>query len=240
MSFALRRPRLVTAVAVGAAFAVLCGLGTWQISRLQWKLGLIERIETRLAAPAVPLPSGSIVPDDWQYRHVTVAGTFQHSREIHLYGANTRGVPGFLIITPLIRPDAPTVLVSRGWVPRDHKDPATRSQGQVAGPVRITGIVHLPWPRRTFVGDNMPAENMWFYGDIDAMARHLGLDRYAPVFVDADATQNPGGLPEGGQTRVKLPNDHLQYALTWFGLALALAVMFVYAHARREESDLNA
>lgn len=237
MTWPFRRPRPAAAIAAAAAFALLAGLGTWQLQRLSWKLGLLHRIETRLAEAPVPLPAAGIVPDDWQYRRVFVDGRFDHAKEIHLYAASKRGEPGFLIFTPLERPDGSTVFVDRGWVPTERKDAKTRAEGQVAGPVHVVGIVRLPWPRHPFVAQNLPGENLWFYGDIDAMARQAGVTRYAPVFVDADATPNPGGLPEGGQTRVNVPNDHLQYALTWFGLAAVLLVMFGYAHLRREETD---
>jgi surfeit locus 1 family protein len=231
----LRRPHPAAAAGALAAFVILCGLGIWQVERLHWKLGLIDRIQQRLAAPPVPLPTSGIAPDAWQYRRVAVDGVFHHDRESHVFGANKYGDSGWLVITPLERPDGSYVFVSRGWVPQDRKDPKTRLEGQVKGPVHIVGIVHLPWPRGLFVGPNEPAKNVWFYGDIDAMARHDGIRHYAPVFVDADATPNPGGLPIGGQTRVRLPNNHLEYAITWFALAAALLVMFVYAHARRQE-----
>lgn len=231
----MRRPRPAAAIGALAAFALLCGLGIWQIERLHWKLGLIARVEQRLSAPPVALPTSGIVPDAWQYRRVEVDGVFHHDGEIHVFGANKFGDSGWLVITPLQRPDGSYVFVNRGWVPQDRKDPATRTQGQVEGPVHIVGIVHLPWPRGLFVGRNTPEKNVWFYGDIDAMARQDRIKDYAPVFVDADATPNPGGLPVGGQTRVNLPNNHLQYAITWFALAGALLVMFLYAHARPQE-----
>lgn len=239
MNVSIRRPRPITAIAVGLAFLFLAGLGAWQVKRLFWKLDLIHRIETRLTEAPVPLPTGALNPDEWQYRRVIVEGVFHHDQEIHLYGANKRGVPGFLVLTPLERPNREFVFVERGWVPEDHKAASTRPAGQVKGPVRVVGVVHLPWPRHTFVGRNLPQQNVWFFGDLAAMAEHAGIRNYAPVFVDADATPNPGGLPEGGQTRVNLPNNHLQYAITWFGLALALVGMFVYAHATPQQTQFG-
>lgn len=235
-TLSMRRPRVITAILVGLAFLMLVGLGVWQIQRMYWKVNLIHQMETRLSAPPVALPHGGIDPEEWRYRRVELDGTFRHDQEIHLYAMDKWGQPGFLIFTPLQRPDGSFVFVERGWVPNDHKDPVTRAAGQVTGPVHIVGIVHLPWPRHMFVGRNLPEQNVWFFGDIDAMARHAGIRDYAPVFVDADATPNPGGLPIGGQTRVNLPNNHLQYALTWFGLALVLLVMFIYGHMRPAEA----
>ena len=238
MTLLLRRPHPAAAIGVTLALALLVGLGAWQIQRLFWKLDLIEQIETRLAAPLAALPSGPTDPTEWRYRRVFVEGVFRHDREIHLYAANTRGLPGFLVITPLEQPDGSIVFVNRGWVPDSRKDPGTRQTGQVQGPVRVVGIVRAPWPRHAFVGKNLPERNVWFYGDIDAMAAHLGIRNYARVFVDADATPNPGGLPVGGQTRVRLSNNHLQYAITWFALAMVLTAMFVYAHRQPGDSNL--
>lgn len=239
MNLFLRRPSLAAAIGTALVFLLLIGLGIWQVQRLFWKLDLIHQIETRLTAPPVALPAGPIDPEQWRYRRVFVRGTFHHDQEIHLFAANARGVPGFLVFTPLQRPDGSIVFIDRGWVPDSRKDPGTRPAGQVKGPVTVVGVVRAPWPRHMFVGKNLPKQNIWFYGDIDAMAAHLGIRNYSRVFVDADATPNPGGLPEGGQARVNLPNNHLQYAITWFALAIVLIVMFVYAHRVPQEAPLD-
>ena len=234
MSFNLfaRRPGAAAIILGAAAFSLLVGLGVWQIWRLVEKRQLIATIETRITAPAVDLPASGVEPAAWRYRRVRLRGVFQHDREFHLFSTNRAGKSGYQVITPLVRPDGLVVLVDRGWVPADRKDPATRPQGQVAGEVTVVGLVHAPWRRGWFVPANDPARNLWFYGDLAAMAAHLGAARVAPVFVDADATPNPGGLPVGGQTKIVIRNDHLQYAITWFALALALAVMFVLYHRR--------
>jgi surfeit locus 1 family protein len=214
------------------AILVLLGLGAWQVQRLAWKQALIDTVEAQLAAAPVALPSNVGDPQDWLYRRVTLSGHFHHDHEIHLLAQTKRGNLGYQIITPLERPDGSFVLVNRGWVPTERKDPASRPEGLVEGEVSIEGIVRLPWKQGLFIPDNDPAANIWFYGDLAAMAKQAGVA--APEFmVEAGPAPNPGGFPIGGQTRVTFRNDHLQYALTWFALAVALAVIF-YLFGRRK------
>lgn len=237
MSAPAARRDLLAVVFAGLGFLILIGLGTWQVQRLTWKTELIETIERHMALPLAPLPADVADPQEYRYRRVTVEGIFHHDKEIHLFAHSRAGEPGFQIITPIERPDGSFVFVNRGWVPEPLKDPMMRPQGQVSGPITVTGIGRPGWQpawlHRWIVPDNRPDTNLWFFGDLNAMAAHFGITQYAPIFVEADATPNPGGWPQGGQTRIEIRNDHLQYALTWYSLAVALAVMFVLARRRR-------
>jgi surfeit locus 1 family protein len=215
-------PSLMTLVAL----AVLVGLGVWQLQRLHWKSEIIATIETQMTLPASPLPAGDINPEEWRYRKAQVEGRFHHDKEIHMYAASAKGKPGYLIITPLERPDGSFVFFNRGWVPMDKRNPETRKEGQIEGLVTLAGIGRKPWLQNTFVADNEPKANIWFYGDLDGMAKFHEIVHYAPIFLEADETPNPGGLPIGGQSRVKISNDHLNYALTWFSLAVALLIVY--------------
>nr|WP_205790156.1 SURF1 family protein [Microvirga makkahensis] len=217
------------------AFAILIGLGSWQLQRKAWKESLIQQIETR--AYGEP---GSILPEaEWsgwradqdEFRKVRVTGTFLHDLETPVYGlapGTRQGAPlqGYYIITPLRLPTGAIVMVNRGIVPIELKDPAGRPQGQPAGEVTVTGLVRAPEARNPFTPENDPARNTWFTRDPQALAEVRGLERVAPFLIDADATPNPGGWPRGGQTQLILPNNHLQYALTWYGLALTLIGVF--------------
>jgi surfeit locus 1 family protein len=228
-----------------AALAVLIGLGVWQLKRLQWKNALIAQVAARMSAPAARLPSES----EWknigagdEYRRVTAVGTFRHDREALLYTVEPEerrpGGPGYLVLTPLVLADGSAVIVTRGFVPLDRKDAATRRQGQVAGRVSVTGLLRLPEEKRWFTPANDAAKGAWYRRDPAEIAAALGLARAAPFVIDADAAPNPGGLPAGGRTHLAFPNNHLQYAFTWFGLALTLVGVFaVFAwqrlHGRR-------
>ncbi|MCC7276540.1 MAG: SURF1 family protein, partial [Alphaproteobacteria bacterium] len=167
---------------------------------------------------------------------VAATGTFRHDRELYVAAVSRRGNDGYQIVTPLIRAAGPPVLVNRGWVPKDRKEPATRAAGQVEGTVTVEGIARTRQVRRGLVPENQVDRNLWFTMDLPVMAEAAGLPEVLPLYVEAGDAPNPGGYPLGGQTRISLPNDHLQYALTWFLLALALAVIYVSYH--RPKTDL--
>lgn len=223
---ARRRSLLWLTVCAVPAFLVLLGLGTWQLERRAWKLDLLAARTTALAAAPVALPETIPDPDALDYRRVWVEGEFRHDREMHLIGRFYRDKPGYQIVTPLILADGSAVLVNRGFVPLDKVDPASRPAGQVTGPVRVEGAVRLSVRPGWLTPDNQPDKNVWFAPDLAQMAAAAGLARVRPVFVEAGPEPNPGGLPIGGQTQIDLPNDHLQYAITWYSLAVALAVIY--------------
>jgi surfeit locus 1 family protein len=110
-------------------------------------------------------------------------------------------------------------LVNRGFVPKERRAPASRTDGQIEGPVSVTGLIRLDEPEGRFLRANRPAEERWYSRDVTAIAAARGIDDAAPFFIDADATANPGGYPIGGLTVVSFRNTHLIYALTWFALA---------------------
>lgn len=202
-------------------FLLFAGLGIWQVDRLRWKLDLIDRVEARLAAPPEvigrPPALASLPPRDLEYRKVRVTGTFDHERETLVEALTERGA-GFWVMTPLRTAGGP-VLVNRGFVPKERRAPASRTDGQIEGPVSVTGLIRLDEPEGRFLRVNRPAEERWYSRDVTAIAAARGIDDAAPFFIDADATANPGGYPIGGLTVVTFRNTHLIYALTWFALA---------------------
>ena len=216
---------------------VLLGLGTWQLERLAWKRGLIAEREIGLAAPAQTLPAAAGAWADWNFRPVVVEGVFRHDLE-QLFGvAAIDGRVGHHVLTPLVRSDGAAVLIDRGWVPADRAHPAARRQGQVAGPIRLSGIARYRGDDRPgwFTPANQPEQGLWYWYDLAALEAGLGLE-LLPLVIEADATPNPGGLPLGGRTRTELPNNHLQYAITWYGLAAGLAVVWIaFGFARGRE-----
>ncbi len=231
------RPAFWPTVITVPALALLIALGTWQSQRLFWKLDLIASIERGMAADPVPLPAGELNPADWNYRRVTLRGAFDYSREFHMLAHSERGNFGYHIIVPFKRSDAPGyVLVNRGWVPPEHKQPQTRAEGQVPGEVILTGIAKAPWPKGYFIPDHDAKGNLWYHGDAAGMLAEAGIKDAPLLFVDADAAPaNPGGWPRGGQTRLTLPNNHLAYAFTWYSAAVVLAVIYVLWHRRRQQ-----
>lgn len=221
-----RRRAAVALVAGLLAIALFVGLGTWQVERRAWKLGLIAATEAHLHAPPVPAPG----PDGWgrigradAYTRVAATGTFLHDRETLVQALTERGA-GWWVVTPLRTTRGFTLLVNRGFVPTDRAAPATRPMGQVAGPVRVVGLLRLTEPGGALLRANQPAAGRWFSRDVAAIAAARRVaGPVAPYFVDADAAPVPGGLPVGGLTVVRFANNHLAYAVTWYGLALVTA-----------------
>jgi surfeit locus 1 family protein len=210
--------------------AILISLGVWQLHRLAWKEALIARIEARVHAPPAPLPPerdwSALKPEDYEYRHVTLRGRFDGREALVFRGSGPEAGegPGYLLLAPLILPDGSAVIVNRGFVPGSPQDAA--SHVLPLGEVSVTGLMREPEPRNLFTPADQPDKDQWFTRDPGAIARHFGLSRAAPFSVDADNSGDPKALPRGGTTVIAFPNNHLGYALTWFGLALALAGVF--------------
>jgi surfeit locus 1 family protein len=232
-------PVLFTAL----AGALLIGLGVWQLHRLAWKEALLARIDARIHAAPEPLPPPSdwaaLRPDDYDYRPVTVTGTFLYADEALVFEGAPSGDlagagPGYLVLTPLQLASGATVIVNRGFVPLDHMDPATRQAANIAGPVSVTGLMRPPQSRNLFTPADAPAEGRYFTRDPMEIAAHFGLKDPAPFTIDREEKNiPPGGWPRGGTTLIDIPNNHLGYALTWFGLAIGLFGVFAAFAWRR-------
>lgn len=218
---------------------LLClGLGFWQIERLFWKEGLIAQRQAAVTAAPIAVPRSLEEARDMEFRHVSAEGVFLHDKEVFLGATSEAGRQGYQVLTPLREADGDIVFVNRGFIPGELKDPAKRALGQAAGTVQVHGLLRLPPAKRPawFLPDNRPDLNYWFWVDLSAMSAADNLERVAPFYIDADATPNPGGWPKGGVTRLALPNNHLQYAITWFSLAVALIVIYVLFHRRNGEA----
>jgi surfeit locus 1 family protein len=233
MSIAANGPsRLVFWGAVAVALTVLIGLGTWQMERREWKLGLIERIEQRAHGEPISL---TLAKEFWQrkgdveYYRVLLVGRFRHEEERYLFTVE-EGTPGWRVITPLVTASSDIVLVDRGFVPEELKNPGTRKEGQIAGTVELVGLARAPLSPGWFTPAGDPARNQWFARDVGGMTASLPANERAhvvPFLVEAEAENVPGGWPRGGVTRLTLTNRHLEYALTWYGLALSLVVVAI-------------
>lgn len=223
-------------VLVGCVFGITA-LGVWQVERRTWKLALIERVEARIHAAPGPIPLVESWPainaSDDAYRRVRVTGHFLHERETRVKAVTDIG-SGFWVVTPLRTQAGFTVLVNRGFVPGERRDPATRREGNPEGDVTVTGLLRMTEPGGAFLRTNDPAAGRWYSRDVGAIAAAHDLQHVAPFFIDADAAANPGGYPIGGLTVVRFQNNHLIYALTWFALAFMLCGwLFIAARERR-------
>lgn len=222
-----------------AAFA----LGVWQVKRKAWKEELLEHMHRRIHRNPIPLPLTMEEIDKLDYCPVTLTGTFDHSKELYL-GPRTQinvenhqggggGIfsstkSGYNIITPFKPNDRDYyILINRGWVPSDRKNPAHRTEAQITGEITLNGIIRLPEKREPFMLKNNPERNQWVYRDVDKMAEVAGT---APIFIDAaEDSWIPGG-PIGGQTNLSIRNEHMQYIITWFSLCAVTSYMWYHQY----------
>ncbi|HEY0818150.1 MAG TPA: SURF1 family protein [Rhizobacter sp.] len=234
------RPVLWVTLLLAGLFALagFVALGMWQINRLTWKTELIERIEQRVKAAPVAAPG----PAEWQgltdtsaeYRRVTLRGRYAHDAET-LVQATTALGSGYWVLTPMRTEQGFWVLVNRGFVPPDKRDPATRRDSAADGVQTAEGLLRMTEPVGRVLQDNDAGANRWYSRDVAAIAAARGLGagdkagQTAPYFVDqAAANDAPLDWPRPGLTVLHFSNNHLMYALTWFVLAGMVAAAIAY------------
>jgi surfeit locus 1 family protein len=230
------RELLWPAVASVVVFLLLLGLGFWQLKRLAYKETLIATIAARATnAPSDLPPPGewlALLSDDYDYRHVKFAGSFDLAREALIFSAPPRdfGVePGFFVLTPFRLESGGTVLVNRGFIPQSAVTNSTRKESP-KGDVTLTGVMRAPQKRNAFTPEDDPGRGRWFTSDAPKIAGSLELPGVAPFTVTLDAAPRApvaNGAPRPAASDIEVVNNHLSYAFTWFGLAAALAVIFL-------------
>lgn len=220
-----RRPLWQVSVVLALGTALMLGfaaLGWWQVERRAWKHDLIARVETRIHAAPVPMAAlDGLMPEDLEYRRVSVTGRFDPDREV-LVTAVTELGGGYWVLAPLTSGNDRTVLVNRGFVPPEMRDPHSRA-GPPRDPITVTGLARLSEPGGAFLRQNDPEAGRWYSRDTDAISAALNLGPTAAFFIDADARSEPDVFPAGGLTVVRFRDTHLVYALTWFALAAMVA-----------------
>jgi len=214
-------------------FAGLVALGVWQLERKTWKEGLIAQVEARAAGAPVDITD---MPPEWRdparladvdFTRVVIRGKFDNSRELHMIAPQRNGA-GWMVITRFDAPEG-SVLVMRGVVPDQLKDPAKRAAGQIEGDVAVIGRIRQPEQAGLFTPANDVARNNWFWRDLAGMQHATGIDEASkalPFFIELEAPVPAGAGPRPQLDQVNLRNDHLQYAITWFALAGVMVVMF--------------
>lgn len=230
------RPGLPLTVSVLVALVVLIGLGTWQARKIGPKNELVSRIEAGLSADAMQLPVHLDDPVPVAYRRVYFEGNAIDVAPIKLFGTNLAGRPGYYLYKPVVRDFGRAVLVNFGWIPMELEEMPDLPVGSVG----ISGVLMLSAVPGSFTPPNQPTAGSWFTADVFEMGQHFGLGAkdFYHFRVFADHSGERGAFPLGGQVRVSIPNDHLEYMLTWYGIALAMLAVFVlYGRKKALESD---
>jgi surfeit locus 1 family protein len=235
------RRRLTGVLGPGIATLILFGglvsLGNWQLERKVWKEGLIATLEQRLAAAPSGLPPperwGALDPAHDEYRRVAFTAELLPDEEALVFTSGSAFRPdvsgsGYWAFAPARLPGGGLVVVDRGFVPEGRQDRATRTAGAGGGRLDMIGVMRWPEPQSWFMPPADPSHNLWFVRDPTAIARAKSWGKVAPFFIELESPVPPGGLPFPGPLKVNLPDDHLQYAVTWFGLAAVVAVSFAF------------
>jgi len=229
------RPTLWATIAAAVGLAVLLGLGSWQLDRRVEKQQLLQVRSLQVNAPVIGLADigADAELDALEYRPIRLEGRFDGSRSAKLLSRTRDGRAGFHVIALLVTENGMTVLVDRGWVP---------VEGGIApaptGVVGIEGYVRRFETPGRFTPDNDPGTGSWFYLDQEQIASALNLKTVAPFYVQqAPGAAPPEAYPAGGVPNIALRNPHLQYALTWYALAIVLAVIYVVFHVRRRAGE---
>lgn len=238
-SAARRRPRwpdAVFALLMLALTALSAGLGFWQLQRLEEKEALIATVASRMGGTPVELPAATewaVV--DWEaynYRPLSLAGSFVHADTVLAFtslgeASGQHSGPGYWVMTPFALADGGTIFVNRGFVPQESRA-AFAEGGAGASDTSLTGIGRLSEETGSFTPDADTARRIEWVRNIDRLAllADPALVPFAPLYLDLPAG-DPGALPQGGETRVEFSNNHLGYAVTWFGFALLTPVLLV-------------
>jgi surfeit locus 1 family protein len=235
-----RRGMAVPSVLALAALLVLLGLGTWQVERKAWKEALIDTLNARLVAAPVALPQPSawtgMTADDWEFTRVRLHVEFAQGSDALVFSGGSAlrddaKAGGYFVFTSARLPDGRQVVINRGFAPDRTYPPAPGSQD-------IVGALRWPEQPSWFVSAHDAAGEVWTVRDPQAMAALKGWGAVAPFYVEQEAPVPPGGLPHPAPLKPRLRNEHLQYAITWYGLAAVLVVMFsILALKRRREEQ---
>ena len=231
------KPRLWPTVLTGFILFCLLALGFWQIHRLEWKLGLIAQIEERaFMVPAELEDLPELFYDELEYQSVQITGTFNNDKEMTLYSIGPNGEPGYDLYTPLSISDGWTVIVNRGWVPEKLKSKIDRPQTLVDSEITVEGLLRKQGQKLWYGPDNEPQNNNWYYSNLDEMAVAQNMKNVYPFYLYAAKIDGNNKFPVAGRTEVNIVNNHLDYVLTWFGLAIVLLVIYVITHTEKRET----
>jgi len=213
------------------SLAVLLMLGFWQLDRLAWKTALIESFNDRANAAAVLPPDPAADLARLEFRNLDLTGRFLHDRELYLTGRTYEGNAGFHVVTPFQTVAGKLVLVNRGWVSEAYREPESRQFSVTDEQVSLRAVLRLPQQKGYFVPENDPANGFWFTLKPDEMASFLKLDEAVTTYyADVVRTSEVLTLPIAAETRIEVRNTHLNYALTWFGVALSLIGVYIAYH----------
>ncbi len=234
------KPLFVPTLFLIIVFPILIFLGTWQINRLIWKEDLIKFYQNQSSSDYLQLSKKKILSEDIEFRKVKLKGYFLNKKEIYISGKTYEGNIGFHVITPFKIKNNEIILVNRGWVSENYRDPNKRRFSLIYNKTEINGIIRYPQKKGYFVPDNEPKKGFWFTINPKEINKFLRLKNEVVVnqfYIDALKDEGKIKLPIGANINPNLRNQHLSYAITWYSLALVLIVIYILFH--RSENRIS-
>jgi cytochrome oxidase assembly protein ShyY1 len=223
-----------------AMLAVFIGFGVWQLQRRVEKHALIAALTERLAAEPVPLPPasawGALTPEKDEFRRVRFKATFGAGPDAMVYSSGSAvredvSGPGTWAFMPARLSSGEIVTVNAGFVENTMQDRAQQDRAVArlvtGSAIDLTGYLRFPDRAGWLTPAANVAKRLWFVRDHQDMGSALGWGHLTPFYVDLEQPSPPNGIPKPGPLQVHLKDDHLQYAITWFTLAVALAIAFL-------------
>ena len=219
--------------------ALFVGLGVWQLQRRVEKHALIAALTERLAGIPGPLPSpaqwSALTPAGDEFRRVSFAATYEPRPDAMVYSSGSAvrddiSGPGTWAFLPARLSTGETVVINIGFVQNTMQDRSQQDRAAArlvtGAPVALTGYIRFPESPGALTPRENIAKRLWFTRDHLAIARALGWGEVAPFYIDLESPAPESGIPKPGPLEVHLKDDHLQYAITWFGLAGAVMIAF--------------
>jgi cytochrome oxidase assembly protein ShyY1 len=223
-----------------AMLAVFVGLGVWQLQRRAEKHALIAALTERLAGDTVPLPLPSqwsaLSPEKDEFRRVSFTAAYPRLPDAMVYSAGSAvrediSGPGTWAFLPARLASGETVVINAGFVANTMQDRGVEDRAvarlSTDQPIMLTGYIRFPESAGLLTPAENPGKRLWFTRDHLAMAHRFGWGQVAPFYVDLEKPVPQTGIPKPGPLDVHLRDEHMQYAITWFSLAIAVAIAFI-------------
>lgn len=233
------KPKLIPTLVTVPCLLIVVALGYWQVQRLQWKEALLANLSEELSSPPRPLDATTLAAplERFRFRHVIFDASLPAHTPATFAAKYYKGSLGYNVVSAMQLPEGGEVLVNRGWIPQAMRDSFLMKEARrdKPTPVKVEGMMRALPPQGLFMPDNTPKDNMWFWYDALALQQALGMQATPAMVVDATAVEPAANYPMPAKAEINLRNDHLMYAVTWFGLALALAVIYVVYHLQLDK-----
>ncbi len=226
------KPKLIPLVSFFVALSILLSLSFWQVKRLIWKTNLIEQRVSSFEADPENLYDLK-KPDENEFKKVYIEGKLLNEFEFFMPALSKNGNNGYHVIVPLEVSKEKLILYDTGWIPLNKREKSQRLDNITNLKKKFTAVIRLPGRKGYFQPENDSLKNFWFFVEPELMEQTISMNLENKFYLEA--TENgPKGYPLGNQTRIYLRNNHLQYAITWFLIALSLIGVFFFASIRNK------